>query len=330
MQSSCSNPQIDTNPFLIFKATNERNTLFRSILTNSSTLSPSCKERVLATLLQNQELLDDLSTKESQNLLALAQGIRATPWPIEESDDEVNEADLQAALEASKKADNVVPFFSSGTVSLPVSFSPSLVSSLPSAVKIALKFLGNYLKMACSPLLKPRTPFSSLLLRLSQPRLRPASLASVLRRRKLPPHRRMSAKQLCKLRVQCAATCCPGCELHRAPSDLMQIAPSGSSNLSKHEITICAISIDNPVVPIPKAATSNIGLSKVFCSNSQAATLSAAVSKIPPTNLTVYSGPSSDTQNCKSTVAQMEKMLLQDKKLLQSFEADDVDSASTR
>nr|GMD48418.1 uncharacterized protein LOC109181161 [Ipomoea batatas] len=133
-----SNPQIDTNPFLIFKATDERNTLFRSILTNSSTLSPSCKERVLATLLQNQELLDDLSTKESRNLLALAQGIRATPWPIAESDDEVNEADLQAALEASKKADNVVPFSSSGTVSLPVSFSPSLVSSLPSAVSVAV------------------------------------------------------------------------------------------------------------------------------------------------------------------------------------------------
>nr|GMC67121.1 hypothetical protein Iba_chr02eCG12040 [Ipomoea batatas] len=72
--------------------------------------------------------------KESRNLLALAQGIRVTPWPIEESDDEVNEADLQATLEASKKADNVVPFSSSGTVSLPVSFSPSLVSSLPSAV----------------------------------------------------------------------------------------------------------------------------------------------------------------------------------------------------
>nr|GLL39714.1 hypothetical protein Itr_chr11CG15730 [Ipomoea trifida] len=110
----------------------------------------------------------------------------------------------------------------------------------------------------------------------------------------------------------------------------MQIAPSGSSNLSKHEITNCAISIDNPVVPIPKAATSNIGLSKVSCSNSQAATLSVAVSKIPPTNLAVYSGPSSHTQVCKSTVAQMEKMLLEDKKLLQSFEADDVDSAPTR
>nr|GMD04324.1 uncharacterized protein LOC109181161 [Ipomoea batatas] len=137
-QSLYSNPQIDTNPFLIFKATDERNTLFRSILTNSSTLSPSCKERVLATLLQNQELLDDLSTKESRNLLALAQGIRATPWPIEESDDEVNEADLQAALEASKKVDNVVPFSISGTVSLPVSFSPSLVSSLPSAVRLFL------------------------------------------------------------------------------------------------------------------------------------------------------------------------------------------------
>nr|GMD31055.1 Transposon Ty3-G Gag-Pol polyprotein [Ipomoea batatas] len=92
------------------------------------------EDKVLATLLQNQELLDDLSTKESRNLLALAQGIRATPWPIEESDDEVNEADLQAALEASKKANNVVPFSSSSTVSLPVSFSPSLVSSLPSAV----------------------------------------------------------------------------------------------------------------------------------------------------------------------------------------------------
>nr|GMD87059.1 hypothetical protein Iba_chr14bCG12110 [Ipomoea batatas] len=110
----------------------------------------------------------------------------------------------------------------------------------------------------------------------------------------------------------------------------MQIAPSGSSNLSKHEITNCTISIDNPVVPIPKAATSNIGLSKVSCSNSQAATLSAAMSKIPPTNLAVYSGPSSDTQDCKSTVAQMEKMLLEDKKLLQSFEVDDVDSAPTR
>nr|GMD31008.1 ribonuclease H [Ipomoea batatas] len=84
------------------------------------------------------------------------------------------------------------------------------------------------------------------------------------------------------------------------------------------------------VVPIPKAATSNIRLSKVSCSNSQAVTLSAAMSKIPPTNLAVYSGPSSYTQDCKSTVAQMEKMLLEDKKLLQSFEADDVDSAPTR
>nr|GMD42860.1 uncharacterized protein LOC109167433 [Ipomoea batatas] len=61
----------------------------------------------MATLLQNQELLDDLSTKESRNLLTLAQGIGATPWPLEESDDEVDEAELQAALEASKKADNV-------------------------------------------------------------------------------------------------------------------------------------------------------------------------------------------------------------------------------
>nr|GME07025.1 hypothetical protein Iba_scaffold5809CG0060 [Ipomoea batatas] len=110
----------------------------------------------------------------------------------------------------------------------------------------------------------------------------------------------------------------------------MQIAPFGSFNLSKHEITNCTISIDNPVVPIPKAATSNIGLSKVSCSNSQAAMHSAAMSKIPPTNLAVYSGPSSDTQDCKSTLAQMEKMLLEDKKLLQSFEADDVDSAPTR
>nr|GMC46780.1 hypothetical protein Iba_chr01aCG5280 [Ipomoea batatas] len=73
-----------------------------------------------------------------------------------------------------------------------------------------------------------------------------------------------------------------------APSDLMQIAPSGSSNLSKHEITNCTISIDNPVVPITKAATSNIGLSKVSCSNSQAATLSAALSKFPPTNLAAH------------------------------------------
>nr|GMD57190.1 uncharacterized protein LOC109181161 [Ipomoea batatas] len=132
-----SNPQIDTNPFLIFKATDERNNLFRSILTNSSNLSPSCKERVLATLLQNQELLDDLSTKESRNLLTLAQGIGATPWPLEESDDDVDEAELQAALEASKKANNVVSFSvssSSGTVSLPIPVSQSVVSSLPSAV----------------------------------------------------------------------------------------------------------------------------------------------------------------------------------------------------
>nr|GMD82608.1 DNA (cytosine-5)-methyltransferase 1 [Ipomoea batatas] len=59
-------------------------------------------------------------------------GIGATPWPIEESVDEVDEAELQAALEASKKADNVVSFSvssSSGTDLLPVSVSPSLVSS---------------------------------------------------------------------------------------------------------------------------------------------------------------------------------------------------------
>nr|GMC49139.1 ubiquitin-conjugating enzyme E2-17 kDa [Ipomoea batatas] len=104
-------------------------------------------KRVLATLLQNQELLDDLSTKESRNLLTLTQGIGATPWPIKESDDEVNEAELQAALEASKKADNVVSFSvssSSGTVSLPVSVSPSLVSSLPSAV-----VCSNMLSSSC-------------------------------------------------------------------------------------------------------------------------------------------------------------------------------------
>nr|GMD43946.1 hypothetical protein Iba_chr10cCG10200 [Ipomoea batatas] len=70
------------------------------------------------------ELARTLPTgKESRNLLALAQGIRATPWPIAESDDEVNEADLQAALEASKKADNV---------SVAVSHEESVPSNLPS------------------------------------------------------------------------------------------------------------------------------------------------------------------------------------------------------
>nr|GMD79451.1 hypothetical protein Iba_chr13dCG4020 [Ipomoea batatas] len=107
------------------------------ILNRISNSQRRCTRHVLATLLQNQELLDDLSTKKSRNLLTLAQGIGATPWPIEESDDEVDEAELQVALEASKKADNVVSFSvssSSGTVSLPVLVSPSLVSSLPSAV----------------------------------------------------------------------------------------------------------------------------------------------------------------------------------------------------
>nr|GLL35775.1 uncharacterized protein LOC109168701 [Ipomoea trifida] len=130
-------PRKDYSQLAGYASTDERNNLFRSILTNSSNLSPSCKERVLATLLQNQELLDDLSTKESRNLLTLAQGIGATPWPLEESDDDVDEAELQAALEASKKTANVVSLSvssSSGTDSLPIPVSQSVVSSLPSDV----------------------------------------------------------------------------------------------------------------------------------------------------------------------------------------------------
>nr|GLL35608.1 hypothetical protein Itr_chr09CG12830 [Ipomoea trifida] len=119
-------------------------------------------------------------------------------------------------------------------------------------------------------------------------------------------------------------------ESSSAPSDLLFTAPPRSSNLSNFEFTNCAASIAYLVDQSPMSATSKIGLSNVFCSNSQAATLSVAMSKIPPTNLAVYSGPLSDTQDCKSIVAQMEKMLLEDKKLLQSFEADDVGSAPTR
>nr|GMD71140.1 calcium-transporting ATPase 4, plasma membrane-type-like [Ipomoea batatas] len=135
--------------------TDERNNLFRSILTNSSNLSPSCKERVLATLLQNQELLDDLSTKESRNLLTLAQGIGATPWPLEESDDDVDEAELQAALEASKKTANVVFLSvssSSGTDSLPIPVSQSVVSSLPSVVVCSVLPSSSCVSSMASPI----------------------------------------------------------------------------------------------------------------------------------------------------------------------------------
>nr|GMD55820.1 hypothetical protein Iba_chr11dCG11650 [Ipomoea batatas] len=75
--------------------------------------------------------------KESRNLVTLAQGIGATPWPIEESDDDVDEEELQAALEASKKSENVVSFSvssSSGTDSLPIPVSHSFASTLPSDV----------------------------------------------------------------------------------------------------------------------------------------------------------------------------------------------------
>nr|GMC57809.1 hypothetical protein Iba_chr02aCG9210 [Ipomoea batatas] len=108
-----------------------------------------------------------------------------------------------------------------------------------------------------------------------------------------PPKASTAQTHECEATVQTAVSNAPQPAVQdvnstTAPSDLMQIAPSGSYNLSKHEIT-------------------------------NSATLSAAVSKIPPTNLAVYSGPSSDTQDYKSTVAQMEKMMLEDKKLLQSL-----------
>nr|GMD81011.1 uncharacterized protein LOC109166029 [Ipomoea batatas] len=72
-----------------------------------------------------------------------------------------------------------------------------------------------------------------------------------------------------------------------ASSNLMLIAPPGSSNLSNFEFTNCAASIDNPVVQFPKPATSIIRLSNVSCSNSQAdaSKISSPKIGVPPVHL---------------------------------------------
>ncbi|XP_019186460.1 PREDICTED: uncharacterized protein LOC109181161 [Ipomoea nil] len=70
------------NPFSVYRTKPERLNLFRQIIDADSPLSPTSENRVLATIEHNLKLVEDLTTKETRQIRALAGKVTAEPWPL--------------------------------------------------------------------------------------------------------------------------------------------------------------------------------------------------------------------------------------------------------
>nr|GMC77884.1 uncharacterized protein LOC109163356 [Ipomoea batatas] len=98
------------------------------------------KDRVLDTLLQNKELIDDLTAKESRQLLAMTRNIIVEPWPlniVEGDGDNMDEAAILTSLQASKNLSQalVIPSVSVSLV-LTNGFVSMVSASIPDAFSI--------------------------------------------------------------------------------------------------------------------------------------------------------------------------------------------------
>nr|GMD54469.1 uncharacterized protein LOC109168966 [Ipomoea batatas] len=138
MESKPTPSVITSNPFEIFTTSYARYHLFRKIIDANSPLSEESENRVLATLKFHQELMDDLSAKESPQLLALSRNVVADPWPLPESeaggeavDGEALRASLKLLEKSSQPMVTSTPILLEGTTSVPVSKLPFFSVDIP-------------------------------------------------------------------------------------------------------------------------------------------------------------------------------------------------------
>nr|GME00813.1 uncharacterized protein LOC109157751 [Ipomoea batatas] len=139
MESKPTPSILTSNPFEIFTTPFARYHLFRKIIDANSPLSHESENRVLATLKFHQELMDDLSAKESRQLLAKARNVTVEPWPLPESDasgEEIDEEALKASLKilgnSSPSMVTSSPSLLKGTTSIPLSSLPAFSVGFPS------------------------------------------------------------------------------------------------------------------------------------------------------------------------------------------------------
>nr|GLL46453.1 uncharacterized protein LOC109168966 [Ipomoea trifida] len=139
MESKPTPSILTSNPFEIFTTPFARYHLFRKIIDANSPLSHESENRVLATLKFHQELMDDLSAKESRQLLAKARNVTVEPWPLPESDasgEEIDEEALKASLKilgnSSPSMVTSSPSLLKGTTSVPLSSLPAFSVGFPS------------------------------------------------------------------------------------------------------------------------------------------------------------------------------------------------------
>nr|GMD52584.1 uncharacterized protein LOC109191099 [Ipomoea batatas] len=149
MESKPSPSILTSNPFEIFTTPFARYHLFRQIDANSP-LSQESEIRVLATLKFHQELMDDLSAKESRQLLALARNAIAEPWPLPESKtsgEDIDEEALQASLRIMENSSQPMvtstPLLLEGTTSVPTSSFPAFSVDIP-------RFRGSHILLVGS------------------------------------------------------------------------------------------------------------------------------------------------------------------------------------
>nr|GLL49605.1 uncharacterized protein LOC109181161 [Ipomoea trifida] len=141
------------NPFQIYKSSAERTSLFRQILSQTSILSSEDQARVLATIVENQELLDDLTVKESKKLILLATGSNATPWSLLDfATDLMQKSSISAEREQQETPQSLVSP-STAMVSLTVSstnISPNAQSTAECVSKLQnLSFLSSLSEPSC-------------------------------------------------------------------------------------------------------------------------------------------------------------------------------------
>nr|GMD16124.1 uncharacterized protein LOC109163356 [Ipomoea batatas] len=139
MESKPTPSILTSNPFEIFTTPFARYHLFHQIIDANSPLShESSENRVLATLKFHQELMDDLSAKESLQLLAKARNVTVEPWPLPESNasgEEIDEEALKTSLKilgnSSLSMVTSSPSLLKGITSVPLSSLPAFSVGVP-------------------------------------------------------------------------------------------------------------------------------------------------------------------------------------------------------
>nr|GMD17859.1 uncharacterized protein LOC109174067 [Ipomoea batatas] len=151
---SCYTTNIMSNPFSI-TSTTERRELFRRIINVDSPLLPTDEDRVLASIMENPELLESLTDKKSRQLRALARNVTAEPWqiPLAISNNEPVPAVSQFMPSAQTSMVRSLPISVEGTSSVPTARKLDMLIILPEMFPTSL---------SSELLFAPSTPKSGL------------------------------------------------------------------------------------------------------------------------------------------------------------------------